>query len=91
MNTENLEKSLEHYNVRAELINDYVLQLHKERILREECSCNLKDVFLDMETAKWIFENCDEEILIQHQMSKVEQAERAILELNSDHDHQSIH
>jgi len=91
MNIENPKELLGHYKEHTADVCHFVLNLAEDFSLEEKCVCQLKSAFFDLSTAIWIFENCDEDLLIEHQMSKVDEIENEILDLHSDFDHDHLH
>lgn len=79
-----------YHNRAIEIAEDIIYKAEEYKEL-EICTCHLHHSFFDLSTAIWIFENCDEDALIEHQMMIVDEIEKDFLDLNSDFDHQHIH
>tara|TARA_B110000211_G_scaffold234412_1_gene303956 strand:+ start:6100 stop:6375 length:276 start_codon:yes stop_codon:yes gene_type:complete len=82
---------IEYYNQQAINICNSIHNIAEDFNQKEKCTCQLKNAFIDLSTAIWIFENCDEDSLIVHQMKKVEEIEKEILDVESNFDHDHIH
>ncbi len=91
MNTENTTTQHEYYYEHAINVCSFVLNLVEDFNQEEKCTCHLHDAFLNLSTAIWIFENCDEDLIIEHQMIRVDEIENEVLELNSGFDHNHLH
>jgi hypothetical protein len=91
MNIENPKELLGHYSEHTVNICNFVLDLAEDFNLEDKCVCQLTSAFFDLSTAIWIFENCDEDLLIEHQMNRVDEIENEVLELSSDFDHNRLH